>query len=52
VASLVGVAQNQSVRIKCGLEVFWDTNASEHQAIVLVRYIDAYEGRFDPQTKS
>ena len=52
VETLVGFAQDQGVNIQCVLEVFWDTNASEHQTIIVARYIGAYEGGFDPQTRS
>jgi hypothetical protein len=50
VATLVGVAQDQGVHGQCVLKVFWETFASERQAIAVARYIGAYEGGFDPQS--
>jgi hypothetical protein len=49
VATLVGVAQYQGVYGQCVLEVFWDTCASERQAIAVTQYIGAFEDGFDPQ---
>jgi hypothetical protein len=50
VATLVGVAQEQSVHEQCVLKVLWDTCAKERQAIAVAQYIGAYEGGFDPQS--
>ena len=50
VATLVGVAQDQSVHEQCVPKVFWDTCAKERQSIIVAQYIGAYEGGFDPQS--
>jgi hypothetical protein len=50
VATLVGIAQDQGVHGQCVLNVFWETFASEHQAIAVTQYIGAYEGGFDSQS--
>jgi hypothetical protein len=48
VATLVELAQDQGVHGQCVFEVFWDTCASERQAMAVTQYIGAYEGVFDP----
>ena len=47
-ATLVELAQDQGVHGQCVFEVFWDTCASERQAMAVTQYIGAYEGVFDP----
>ena len=50
VATLFGIAQSKGLHGQCVLEVFWNTSVSKRQAIVVTRYLGAYEGAFDPQT--
>ena len=50
VAILSGIAHDQCVHGQYVFEEFWDTNASERQAIAVAWYLATYEGGFDPQT--